>query len=56
MTLEGIKKKGESGDEARVVYRIRSNTVLQARGRGLHFNLRIMRSFIKKRSDVIGFN
>lgn len=47
--LEGIKQKGESGDEARVVYRIRSNTVLQARGRGVHSNLRIMRRFIKKK-------
>lgn len=53
MTLEGVKKKGESGDEVRIMHWIRSNTVLQARGRGLHSSLRVTRSFIKKRSDVI---
>lgn len=45
----GDKEKGRlSRDEARVMYRIGSDMVFQARLRGLHPNLRVMRSFIEK--------
>lgn len=45
----GDKEKGrESGDEARIMCRIRSDMVFQARVRGLHSNLRVMTNFIEK--------